>query len=214
MDLTEESFRALARSSPWRWRSVHLVRESGGPVGDGGVEAWIRRPDLLRVVDHGRVHVVRGATDEVEPERGTDPMWQSYDWVAMLAPVELADGEDGPGATLTDLRETQRRGRLIWWANAVPTEAYWPRCGCCPLLWSEVSDRDEYDSDHTPFVSTADYPTSYEVALDVDTGICVAVHAQGGTPVSPDHEVQIIAVDEDYGDAFFTKQRRNPSSRR
>ena len=59
MDLTEETFRALARSSPWRWRSVHLVREVGGPVGEGSVEAWVRRPHLMRVLADGEVHVVR-----------------------------------------------------------------------------------------------------------------------------------------------------------
>ncbi|WP_068258469.1 hypothetical protein [Janibacter limosus] len=203
MDLTEETFRDLARTSPWRWRSVHLVRESEGPPSVRGVEAWIRRPDLMLVVDEG-THVVRGATDEVEAERGTDPMWESYDWVAMLAPVELADGEDDrPGTTLTDLRQSQRRGRLTWWTRAVPTDAYWPRCGCCPLLWSEVSDRNEYGSDDTPFVPTADYPTSYEVALDVESGICVEVSHVGGDRPSPDLDVTILAVNEEYPDALF-----------
>lgn len=202
MELTDETFRELARSSPWRWRSVHLLRESGGLPPDGEVEAWIRRPDRMRVAYDGGVHIVRQATDEVDAERGTDPMWQTYQWVAMLAPVELADGQDAPGTVLADLRETQRRGRRTWWANAVPTEAYYPRCGCCPLLWSEISDRGEYGGEN-PYLSTPDYPTSYEVALDVETGICVAVHAQGGTPLSPDHEVTILAVDETWPDDFF-----------
>ena len=202
MELTDETFRELARSSPWRWRSVHLLRESGGPPPDGEVEAWIRRPDRMRVAYDGGVHIVRHATDEVDAERGTDPMWQSYQWVAMLAPVELADGQDAPGTVLANLRETQRRGRRTWWANAVPTEAYFPRCGCCPLLWSEISDRGEYGGEN-PYLSTPDHPTSYEVALDVETGICVALHAQGGTPLSPDLEVTVLAVDELYPDDFF-----------
>lgn len=43
MELTEDSFRALARSSPWRWASLHFTRHS-----QPRVEAWVRRPgDLL-----------------------------------------------------------------------------------------------------------------------------------------------------------------------
>ncbi|CAM3503764.1 hypothetical protein NODU109028_19955 [Nocardioides dubius] len=41
MQLSEDSFRALARSSPWRWRSLHLTRRGGM---EETVEAWVRRP--------------------------------------------------------------------------------------------------------------------------------------------------------------------------
>lgn len=183
-----DRYRALARSSPWRWRSVHLVRAAGG-VHDDDVEAWVRRPHEMRVETWGEVHVVRerpttvawygtdghGAqvvlprasdVDPVVDDAGLvtvrpsdavvsydDPMWQSYDWVAMLDPAELADGSahrglDGadidevpldpepypdldwptsdtvPGVELTDLRETTREGRRTWWATAVPLETY------------------------------------------------------------------------------------------
>lgn len=266
MDLTEETFRALARSSPWRWRSVHLVREVGGPVGEGGVEAWVRRPHLMRVLADGEVHVVRkrptqfarygGARPDeltmaadVTPVRDTDglvlvrpdsavvgfddPMWQSYDWVAMLDPVELADGDpwrdlvsgeevepreaevepypqlDWPtsppaaGTILSDLRSHDRHGRETWWARVVPTQAYEPRCSCCPLLPSEVAARLEYGSEDTPFVPTLEYPEAHEVALDVETGICVQIRAAGGPAPGLVHDLRILAVDEDYGDEFF-----------
>jgi hypothetical protein len=39
-------FRALARSSPWLWRSVRLVHAGEGTV---PVRAWVRRPHDLRV---------------------------------------------------------------------------------------------------------------------------------------------------------------------
>lgn len=59
MDLTEDSFRALARSSPWRWRTLHLTHTGGR---SGRVEAWIRRPGEM-VVDDGRGTRVDRETD-------------------------------------------------------------------------------------------------------------------------------------------------------
>jgi hypothetical protein len=48
MQLTEDSWRALARSSPWRWRTLHFTRTNH----EGDVEAWVRRPGQLLVHDH------------------------------------------------------------------------------------------------------------------------------------------------------------------
>lgn len=41
-----DDFRALARSSPWRWTTLHLRHRSGFP---GPCEAWVRRPGELLV---------------------------------------------------------------------------------------------------------------------------------------------------------------------
>lgn len=65
----EETFRALARSSPWRWRSVELTRRLVGDAitADEAVRAWIDRPGRMRVVDHeGNEHLV----DETPADRG------------------------------------------------------------------------------------------------------------------------------------------------
>ncbi|MBB5786307.1 hypothetical protein [Jiangella mangrovi] len=65
----EETFRALARSSPWRWRSVELTRRLVGDAitADEEVRAWIDRPGRMRVVDHdGTEHLV----DETPADRG------------------------------------------------------------------------------------------------------------------------------------------------
>jgi hypothetical protein len=40
MQPTVDSFRALARSSPWRWRTLHFTHRDA----QGQVEAWVRRP--------------------------------------------------------------------------------------------------------------------------------------------------------------------------
>lgn len=48
MQLTEDSFRALARSSPWRFRTLHFTFRNE-PDERSAVEAWLRRPGWLKV---------------------------------------------------------------------------------------------------------------------------------------------------------------------
>ena len=75
VDPTPDAFRALARSSPWRWTTLHFThRDARGPV-----EAWLRRPGdlLVRTADgeRHRVHERRGSASYVldgMPARYTD----------------------------------------------------------------------------------------------------------------------------------------------
>ncbi|HKX67362.1 MAG TPA: hypothetical protein VJN29_09080, partial [Intrasporangium sp.] len=135
-----DDFRALARSSPWLFTTLHFTHRPTDPRRVGPAEAWLQRPGLLRVEDENGAHVVTGVPymrrrlategtspewsvsppDEHEPTRRPDglvaarpaglevdyddPMWQSYVWVAMLDPVELATG-----TRLTELAATERR---------------------------------------------------------------------------------------------------------
>jgi hypothetical protein len=46
-----DSYRALARSSPWRWRTLHFSHRDSM---FGGVQAWVRRPLELMVRPSGR----------------------------------------------------------------------------------------------------------------------------------------------------------------
>lgn len=227
MRLTEDTFRALARSGPWRWRSLHLVHTTS----DRSVEAWARRPHDLLVRDAGgRLHrehgwpytqsggaaamperrspqdvvpalrpdgLVERRPDEWWIEYG-DVIWENYTWSAMLDPVELSHH-----TTLVDLRSHPRRGRETWWATASAEEGYDPRCGCCPLLWSAVSDRDERggDPDWVP-PDPATYPTAYEVGLDVATGVVVSLAGVDGPDGSPAFEVDLLEVDPDLDHLF------------
>lgn len=61
MEPTEDAYRALARSSPWRWRTAHLTYADTDTV----AEAWVRRPgqQLVRVA---------GRPDEIADERDRD----------------------------------------------------------------------------------------------------------------------------------------------
>lgn len=184
-----DAFRALARSSPWRWTTLRFtVRWPGHPWRTEPVRAWLRRPDRLRVetLDGELLQVIheRGTSAAlfgpgggrtvtypwpadgpapvwrpdglvaVRPERLSydAPMYQSYDWVAMLDPVELADGRapgtgevaGSPGLEVETVTEVEHGGRPAWEALVRTTPHYEPRCGCCPLLRSPEVDEQEY----------------------------------------------------------------------
>ncbi|MGA8245493.1 MAG: hypothetical protein WB797_01165 [Nocardioides sp.] len=58
MQPTVDDFRALARSSPWRWTTLHFRHRSGF---GGTCEAWVRRPGRLLVRrPTGEEHYVSG----------------------------------------------------------------------------------------------------------------------------------------------------------
>ena len=105
------------------------------------------------------------------------PMFEDYRWVAMLDPVELADGIDrDTELTVAPLvveavTEVEHGGRPAWEAVVATTPAYEPRCGCCPLLRTRYIDLLEY-RDYPEYVLPV-YPEAYRVRLDVETGVCV-----------------------------------------
>ncbi|WP_211435610.1 hypothetical protein [Trujillonella endophytica] len=248
-----DDFRALARSSPWRFTTVRFTSRRG-PSGDA-VRAWLRRPDALRVetidgallgVVHGRSHttsVVLGAgpgdpPPEAPPpvlrvdglvavrpwdaDRADDPMWQDYRWVAMLDPVELADGQArdgdtgepaGPPLTIGTVREVDHGGRPAWEAVVATTDTYDPCCSCCPLLHDAGIDRLEWDDAGERFAGSR-YPSATRVRLDVGTGVCVLTEALDGTWAGDGHEVLIEAVDEPMDDDLFVEPPRAPSAPR
>jgi hypothetical protein len=198
-----DDLRALARSSPWRWTTLRFTeRRRHGTTWSDPVRAWLRRPDLLRVED------ADGRLLEVIREVGADhdPMWQDYRWVAELRPLELADGlDDAPGAPLVveGVREVEHAGRAAWEALVVPTDAYEPRCGCCPLLRSRRVDELEWGG----VDALTEYPSASLVRLDVQTGVCVWAEALDGTFAGDTHDLRIEAVDEPMGDDLFPRPR-------
>ena len=228
MTPTADDLRALALSSPWLWTSLHLTQRDDRRE----VEAWLERPDLVRVRQPGRPeHVSRsdssGSTAvlvsaspdgrswtppprrraaEVEPERRPDGLvrarpddfrldyddlfYENYRWVAMLDPAELAVGVE-----MTDVRAVERAGRETWTARMSAVEGYEPRCGCCPLLWSQVSDLLEAESGSFRYgVPEGPWPGAYDVALDRATGVVVSVQPVGMDATHQRFEVTILEV--------------------
>jgi hypothetical protein len=167
---TEDRFRALARSSPWRFRTLHLTRTDAR---GGLVEAWLERPGHLRVrTDDGRTEVVRGlpyTLSAVRPDGTVAVPWRrrlpadvavelDEDGLVVDRPPRHTVDADDPmwrdytwvamldpvelatGTTVHELARTTRHGRETWWARMSAAEGYDPRCSCCPLLWGEVSE--------------------------------------------------------------------------
>jgi len=70
MDPTVERFRALARSSPWRWSTLHYIQERHPSGRDHNrVRVFIRRPHLARVEqpDGTLLRVHRGEPQTITP---------------------------------------------------------------------------------------------------------------------------------------------------
>lgn len=139
-----------------------------------------RRPGTVTLTWVGEVEPVRRPDGLVarRPEgpflHADDPMAQTYRWVSMLDPYELAAGVD-----LTDVREMEHRGRVSWAARAVAGGDYDPRCACCPLLWCEVADRYEAEGGGPALSPDTVYPAAYDVVLDRATGIVVSLRPVG-----------------------------------
>jgi hypothetical protein len=223
-----DAFAALARSSPWRWSTLRFTVEwAPAGRGRGAVQAWLRRPDRLRVetVDGGLLRVVRDPrpatppapvlrTDGLVAERRGDPgsfeifdspFYENYFWTAMLDPVELADGRDRetaarvPALDVLSVIEVDHADRRAWEAVVRTAEDYEPRCACCALLWSRESDLLEYGPDGL----RDSYPDAYRVRLDVGTGVCVLTEELDGSPRGRGHDLRIEAVDEPMPDELF-----------
>lgn len=143
-----------------------------------------------------------------------DPMHENYHWVAMLDPVELADGVDretgarAPALATTSVTAVEHGGRPAWEAVVVPEGTYEPRCGCCALLRTRAVDVLEYEG--RPQHLLAAYPDAFRVRLDVRTGVCVLTEELGGLTPGRGHDVRIEAVDEPMDDALFVRPRRAP----
>ena len=105
--------------------------------------------------------------------RPLEPYATNYEWSAMLDPHELGDG-----VAISDVRVERLFGRPVvaFVARAVP--GYAPICSCCPLVFSEVSQRLEHGEDWQ--AQPGELPDGVELVLDLEIGIVVSSRHRGG----------------------------------
>lgn len=168
--MTPEDVRMLARSAPGRWSELEIVHRSD----HGEVRATLRHGELdgTRLDDGQRIREV-GAPPSSSTVRPLEPYATNYEWSAMLDPYEL-----GEGVTISDVRDEEVFGRPVVAFVARATLGYDPVCSCCPLVFSEVSERLEYGDDWR--ARPGELPDGVEIALDVGVGIVVSSRQRGG----------------------------------
>lgn len=231
MEATLDSFRALARSSPWRWRTLHFTRR--GDIGE--VEAWLRRPGELLVRRAGHpdeyvtgvpystglrmvswpVHELPVTEPDPPPvierdglvtERPPDWHLRYGDpmWHDYTWTAALDPEELSHDVAAGDVRRVERDGRDTWRARLVPEPGYEPRCGCCPLLWSRIAAVAEYgdEPDRLARFDAEGYPEAHDVSLDVQTGVVVDLTPIGGDLGVRGFTVAIHEVDADLDEVF------------
>jgi hypothetical protein len=151
------------------------------------------------------------------------PMFADYRWVAMLDPVELAEGrEPGTGVQVTggtaveSVTEVEHAGRPAWEAVVRVTSAYAPRCSCCPLLESAQAAALLAAGSSGTFTGDdrEQYPEAHRVRLDVGTGVCVLTEELGGATSGAGHDLRIEAVDGPMDDELFPVARGRGRFRR
>ncbi|MBE1608869.1 hypothetical protein [Actinopolymorpha pittospori] len=193
---------------PWGTgaRVDRLGRSTPDPEPFGPLDDRAPRP-LLR--DDG---LVAERPPEFDRLRYDDPMFHTYRWVAMLDPVELADGsqppthvgtgylrtpELSPLRLETDVKEVRHEGRAAWETVVATTDFYEPRCSCCAALEGAHSQHRwmwETGRFDTP---TEEWAEWYRVRLDAATGVLVLTEEIGGHTEGRGWSVSIEAVDAD-----------------
>lgn len=202
---------------------VHAPPERIGVYTSGGnpktaTLPWPGAPDAPRpLLRADGLVAARPHTSEISYDA---PMYQNYFWVAMLDPVELADGhspdtdESLPGTEIDTVTEVEHAGRPAWEAIVRPTPAYDPRCPCCSLLRSREVDIEEAAAGAGDKALLDEYPAAFRVRLDVGTGVCVLTEHLGGSTAGSGHELRIEAVDEPMSDDLFPVKRPRKPRRR
>jgi hypothetical protein len=165
-----EALRELARAAPYRWTEPDLVHRSSG----GEHYEVSLRHGVLEGRDVARS---RDLDDSRRPSsshfRLVEPFPENYRWCAMLDPFELSHD-----VRLFEIAETEAFGRpaVAFVAHAEP--GCDPICTCCPLVFSEASERHERPDGWTP--TPGEFPDGVELALDLEVGIVVSSRDRGG----------------------------------
>lgn len=220
VDLTADAFHALARSSPWRWRSLHFRhRDDYSP---DGVEAWIVRPGWMMVREPGwtRPRVVEDKLDSggfVVAYASDDPDFvppppPTPRWAIDVPPTYRPDGlvAERPPAWPPVRFDDPLHGSYIWVAMLDPEELgnhvavtdleVNQRRGR-ETWWATVRALEGYEARCADCCDLlwggATAGREHIVGLDVQTGVLVSLRLVEPTPKAWFIENDILAVDDD-----------------
>lgn len=168
--MTPDAVRELARTAYGRWSELELVHRSDYV----DVRATLRHGELdaVRLDDGHQIHE-RGAPPSSWAVRPLEPYATNYQWSAMLDPYELSRG-----VTITGVRQEVLFDRPVVAFVARAVTGYDPVCSCCPLVFSEVSQRLEYGEEWV--APAGELPDGVDLSLDLQVGIVVSSHHRGG----------------------------------
>jgi hypothetical protein len=218
VDLTVDAFHALARSSPWRWRSLHLTHRDD--LDPGGVEAWIVRPGWMlvrvpgradRVVEEGldqRSYVVTYSSDDPDFVPPPEPEPQ---WAMDVAPTFRPDGLVALRPTGWHVRFDDPMHQSYTWVAMLDPQELGHHVALTDLevnerhgretWWATVRALEGYEA-RCPdccdlLLGGAEDGIEHVVGLDVQTGVLVSLSAPEVTHRRRFLENEILAVDDD-----------------
>ena len=215
MDPTPERFQRLARSAPFRWRSLLLVGTWGPRV--ERLRIRVEQPDFLRVEHPDGAVLFDGRQGSLGSGAVLTADGNHVPYVPSLPALALDDDglatttrqpcNDGPelpmwqdyrfvavldpyelseGVDVLEVRAVEQHGRPAWEALLRPGEEYDPRCACCPLMRTRWTDLAE------GFDPLPAYAELHRVRLDVATGVCVSAREVGGPSDGSGHDLAIL----------------------
>lgn len=223
-----DEFRALSRSSPWRWDTVRFVLSWLAPAGTAPrepVRAWVRRPDGLRVEALEGAPLYTAGTRE----QSRDDFYvasTSTSWLLapqLVAPVYTDSGlvERRPEAAYGDPVFGGGRWQAILdpveLAGDAPVPPYLPERRPCTV--EDVSTGTHHGRrvrgavvvpGHAYVPTTPGHPLAparTRVLLDERTAICVRSEVLEGPLAGTGHDLRVEAVDEDLIDDLFASVR-------
>ena len=228
--VSEESFAALCRSSPWRWDTVRFTLYWVSEDPDSAarpVRVWLRRPSDVRV-ETLQGDVLYASTSL---ERSRDDFYvtdTSRSWLlppALVSPVYDDDGfvvrrpEAAYGDPIFGGGRWQAILDPVECVGPAPTPPYLPEqrpSQLSSVVAGAFAKRRVWCATVEPTVRyrpvTANHPLApgpTRIAVDTATGVCVYSHVLRGPYAGQGHRLVIEAVDEYQLDDLFTQQDFN-----
>ena len=227
--VSADAFRALCRSSPWKWQSLRFqVRPAAAEA--RFVNAWLRRPLALRVeaADGTLLHSTAALNDSKDSlfTSGSRKPWllpaylvtPGYDDDGLVRRrPEAAYGEPGFGPDPASAARFSAWLDPVELAGKAPVPLDFPFSNVTEPEAIAIVDHEGRQAletvlrpnpTYTPFHPDAPFlfPGRTAVRIDAGTGICVASQSLDGETAGQGHWLKILAVDEYMLDDLFTQE--------